>query len=40
LQLAEVAIAEQPAEHVRQDLARTLLVKLVAGREFEPIIEP
>ena len=26
--------------HVRRDLARTLLVKLVAGREFEPIIEP
>src|SRR5713101_8208267 len=39
-ELPQLAIIKQPAQHVRWDLKRALLVKLMAGREFEPIIEP
>src|SRR6266566_2404376 len=30
---------QQPADHVRWDLLGALLVKLVSGREFKPIID-
>jgi len=40
LQPTEIAIVEQPTDHVLRDLIRARVVELVAGCEFEPIIEP
>jgi hypothetical protein len=39
-ELPQFAIVKQPAQHVRWDLKRALLIKLVARRKFKPIIEP
>src|SRR6266446_6233854 len=39
-ELPQFTIVKQPAQHVRWDLKRALLIKLVAGRKFKPIIEP
>jgi hypothetical protein len=34
VQLPEIGVVEKPADHVRRDLARALLVNLVSGREL------
>ncbi|SRR5258707_273454 len=39
-ELPHLTIIKQPAQRVRWDLKRTLLIKLMTRREFEPIIEP
>jgi hypothetical protein len=33
--LPKIALVEQPADHLRRDVFRTVLVNLVAGRELE-----
>jgi hypothetical protein len=38
MQLAEIAVIEKPAHHVRQDLACALLIKPAPGRKLEPSI--
>jgi hypothetical protein len=40
LQSAKITIVEQPADHVRRNLTRTLGIKLVGAREVEPPIGP
>jgi len=40
LQTAEITIVEQPADHIRRNLTRTLGIKLVGAREVEPAIGP
>ena len=40
MQLANIAVVEQPADHVRRNLTRTLGIKLVGAREIEPSIGP
>jgi len=38
VQRPQIAVIEHPAHHVRRDLLRALLVKLVPGRELELMI--
>ena len=40
LQLTNIAVVEQPADHVRRNLTRTLGIKLAGAREVEPPIDP
>jgi len=40
LQLANIAVVEEPADHVRRNLTRTLGIKLVDARKVEPPIGP
>ena len=40
LQSTEIAIVEQPTDHALWNLAPALRIELMAGREYEPIIEP
>jgi hypothetical protein len=40
LQPPKIAIVEQSTDHVLRDLLRARVVKFVAGREYEPVIEP
>ena len=40
MQPTDIEIVEQPTDHVLRDLMRARVVELVAGREYEPIIEP
>jgi hypothetical protein len=40
LQPANIAVVEQPADHVRRNLTRTLGINLVGAREVEPLIGP
>jgi hypothetical protein len=38
VQLPQIAVVEQPARHIRGDLACAVLIKLMPGRELEPIV--
>jgi hypothetical protein len=40
LQPTDIEIVEQPTDHVLRDPMRAPVVEFMAGREYEPIIEP